>query len=148
MFVIRRNQMHTKNALARQDTFDESHYISEEMLASFKSMLEERREQLLKKEKEILLSLIDEPIRIADTIEQSANDEHHHEEFQVQEHEDYIRQEIEAALHRIVDGSYGYCEETGNPIGLKRLLAVPYARYCIKVQEFKEQQRKRLMAMR
>lgn len=137
--------MKTNNAIAVHNSFENSEYMSDEMLQHFKEMLEGMRDQILQKETAISLSLVDEPFRIADVIEQSANDEQHKEEFIVQEHEDSIRQEIEAALQRILDGTYGYCEETGDPIGLKRLMAVPYARYCVKVQEFKEQERKRHM---
>jgi DnaK suppressor protein len=42
---------------------------------------------------------------------------------------------IDAALRRIEDGSYGYCEETGEPIGIKRLIARPIATLSIEAQE-------------
>jgi DnaK suppressor protein len=51
------------------------------------------------------------------------------------EHGAAQRAEIEAALRRIEDGSYGFCEETGEPIGLPRLLAYPAAVYTVEVQE-------------
>lgn len=49
-----------------------------------------------------------------------------------------LLQMIDEALERIEDGSYGYCVETGEPIGRKRLEAVPWARLCIAAQEKKE----------
>ena len=49
---------------------------------------------------------------------------------------------IEAALKRIEDGTYGYCEETGEPIGLKRLEARPIATLCIAAQERHEKHEK------
>ena len=51
---------------------------------------------------------------------------------------------INAALQRIDDGSYGYCEETGEPIGLKRLEARPVATLSIEAQEMHEKAEKRL----
>ncbi len=46
-----------------------------------------------------------------------------------------LMSKIDAAIHRIEDGSYGYCEETGEPIGIKRLEARPIATLCIEAQE-------------
>ena len=51
---------------------------------------------------------------------------------------------IDAALRRIGDGSYGYCEETGEPIGLKRLEARPVATLSLEAQEMHEKAEKRL----
>ena len=131
------------NALKSKGALESSEYMSEDMLNYFKLELELKRDQILQKEEAISTSLMEEPIRMADSVEQSANDGQHHEDFLIQDHEDSIRQEVEAALQRIEDGTFGYCEETGEPIGIKRLLAVPYARYTIKVQESKEEERKR-----
>tara|TARA_B100000700_G_C14766997_1_gene724852 strand:- start:36 stop:458 length:423 start_codon:yes stop_codon:yes gene_type:complete len=49
---------------------------------------------------------------------------------------------IEQALRKIKDGTYGYCEETGEPIGIKRLLARPIASLCIEAQEKHERDEK------
>ena len=49
---------------------------------------------------------------------------------------------IEQALKRIKDGTYGYCEETGEPIGIKRLIARPIATLCIAAQEKHEKEEK------
>lgn len=134
------------DALKTNEVFESAEYMSEDMLNYFKSKLQMMREQILQKEESISTSLMDEPFRLPDLVEQSANNELHHEDFLFQDHEDSIRQEIESALQRIDDGTFGYCEETGEPIGIKRLLAVPYARYNVKVQELKEQEKKRLRA--
>jgi DnaK suppressor protein len=55
-----------------------------------------------------------------------------------QEHEQNLRHEVESALQRMDDGSYGYCVATGKPIGVQRLIATPYATYCFDVQAEKE----------
>jgi len=49
---------------------------------------------------------------------------------------------IDAALKRLKDGTYGFCEETGEPIGLKRLIARPIATLCIAAQEKHEREEK------
>jgi DnaK suppressor protein len=136
--------MINSQTVSNSHVVEESNYISEQMLHFLKESLQKMRQQILQKEEEISLSLINEPIRVADSIDQSANEEQHYEDFRVQEHENQLRHEIELALKKIENGTYGYCEETDDPIGLKRLLALPYARYCVKVQAQKEQALKRL----
>lgn len=59
-------------------------------------------------------------------------------EFSVQEYEGECRQEIDKALERIDEGTYGYCEHTGEPIGIKRLEAYPTARLSRSAQEVVE----------
>jgi DnaK suppressor protein len=126
------------------DPLNDSEYMSKQMLNYFKDKLERMDKEILKKEASISLSLVDDPNREPDHVDQGTNEEIHIADFSLQEHEDQLRQEVELALKRIKEGTYGYCEETGEAIGVKRLLAVPYARYCLKVQEHKEQERKRL----
>jgi DnaK suppressor protein len=58
------------------------------------------------------------------------------------EHNAEQRAEIEIALRRIDDGSYGYCQETGDPIGIPRLLAYPAALYTVEIQERHERARR------
>ncbi len=62
--------------------------------------------------------------------------------LRVRNREDKLLAKIEAALQRIEDGSYGYCEETGEPIGLPRLLARPTATLSIEAQERRERRQK------
>jgi DnaK suppressor protein len=137
--------MINSKALSAYDPFDEGDYMSEQMLGYFKDKLQEILKQVIEKKEAISLSLVKTPIRIPDRADQGANEELLNQNYMFQEHETRLQQEIESALQRIDKGDYGYCEETGNPIGLRRLLAVPYARYCLKVQENKEQERKKIM---
>lgn len=118
-------------------------YMSEQMLNYFKDKLQKMDKQLLEKEEVISLSLVDAPNREPDHVDQGTNEELLIQDFMFQEYEDQLRHEVESALQRINDGTYGYCEETGNPIGVKRLLVVPYARYCLEIQNLKEYERKR-----
>lgn len=137
--------MINSKALSVYDPFDDCNYMSEQMLGYFKDKLQELRKQVIEKEEAISLSLVETSVRVPDRADQGANEELLNQNYMFQEHENRLQQEIELALQRIDEEVYGYCEETGDPIGLRRLLAVPYARYCLKVQGNKEQERKRIM---
>lgn len=63
-------------------------------------------------------------------------------EIRTRERQRKLMVKIDAALQRIEDGTYGYCEETGEPIGLKRLLARPIATLCLEAQRLHEKQEK------
>ncbi|MBS56385.1 MAG: RNA polymerase-binding protein DksA [Rickettsiales bacterium] len=65
-------------------------------------------------------------------------------ELRTRDRERKLINKIEAALKRIEDGSYGYCEETGEPISLKRLEARPVATLSLEAQEMHEKAEKRL----
>jgi len=121
------------------DPLNDSEYMSDKMVAYFKDRLTQMSVNLFNKEKSISLSMVDSPNREPDHVDQGINEELLNQDFTLQEHEDKLRHEVEAALERIDDGTYGYCEETDMPIGVPRLLAAPYARYCLEVQEQKEQ---------
>ena len=119
--------------------------MSGRMLSYFKEKLQKMQKQVFRVEEAIFSSLTDSTNREPDFLDRGAYEEQHSEGFVLQEHEGQLLQEIELALRRIKDGSYGYCEKTGKPIGVKRLLAIPYARYCLKTQEHQEHERKKLM---
>jgi DnaK suppressor protein len=65
-------------------------------------------------------------------------------ELRTRDRERKLINKINSALQRIEDGSYGYCEETGEPIGLKRLEARPVATLSLEAQEMHEKAEKRL----
>jgi len=124
--------------LSTYNPLNDSVYMSDQMLAYFKNKLLKMHQKIIKEENAISLSLVDAPNRDSDPIDRGSNEELAGDKFTFQEHEDHIRHEIEAALERINTRIYGYCEETCEPIGVKRLLAVPYARYSLSVQTHKE----------
>lgn len=125
--------------------FDDSDYMSEQMLSYFKDKLQELHKQIIEKEEAISLNLLETSIRVPDRTDQGTNEELLNQSYMFHEHGNHLQQEIELALQRIDEGVYGYCEETSDPIGLKRLLAVPYTRYCLKIQGDKEEEQKRIM---
>jgi DnaK suppressor protein len=80
--------------------------------------------------------LADESDHAAAIIQQSVN-------LNVQERDRYLLKEIEHALSKFSDGTYGLCEDTEEPIDEGRLNAAPYTRYCVEAAEIREKQAKR-----
>src|SRR5262245_11769631 len=81
----------------------------------------------------------------ADPFDRATQEEEHAIELRTRDRERKLLPKIDQALQRIEDGSYGYCEETGEPIGVRRLLARPTATLCIEAQERREK-RERIYA--
>lgn len=77
-----------------------------------------------------------------DPADRATQEEEHALELRTRDRERKLLKKIDGALERIEDGSYGYCEETGEPIGLQRLLARPTATLSIEAQERREMKQK------
>src|SRR6266700_1435177 len=114
-----------------------SQYMSAEQLAFF-------RERLLQTQKELLenANLTSEHLREHDPTDQATIEEEYALELRARDRERKLLKKIDEALRRIDDGSYGYCEETGEPIGIPRLLARPTATLSIEAQARREQKQK------
>jgi DnaK suppressor protein len=115
-------------------------YMSSDMRLYFREKLLKLLEKV--KEEEDFTSLHEEEedrhIRGADYVDDGKADEAEVREGQLMEYHEKLKQETEYALHRIDMNAYGYCEETNAPIGVRRLLAFPTARYTAQVQQGKE----------
>lgn len=119
-------------------------YMNDQQLAFFRVRLDTQRSEILANAVESEGHLHDDSDTVADPADRATLEEEHALELRVRDRERKLLKKIVAALGRIEDGSYGYCEETGEPIGLPRLLAKPQAEYCIEAQErheVKERQR-------
>jgi DnaK suppressor protein len=79
---------------------------------------------------------------VPDPADRATLEEEHALELRARDRERKLLKKVEAALLRIEDGSYGYCEETGEPIGVARLLARPTATLSIEAQERREMKQK------
>ena len=77
-----------------------------------------------------------------DPADRATLEEEHALELRTRDRERKLLKKIDGALARIDDGSYGYCEETGEPIGLQRLIARPTATLSIEAQERREMKQK------
>ena len=102
-----------------------------------KELLKESNQTINNLKKEENSSKPDLTDRAAEEIERSF-------ELRTRDRERKLINKIDAALKRINDGSYGYCEETGEPIGIKRLEARPIATLSIEAQEMHEKKEKKI----
>ena len=107
-------------------------------------------EELIKWKKDIiksnnlgnLLNSGDDNISSADMVDQASSYTDKSVEMKALNRSRKLISKINSALKRLKDGTYGYCEETGEPIGLKRLMARPVATLCIAAQEKHEKDEK------
>ncbi len=119
----------------------ESEYMSEAQLMSFKQRLLDE-EKTLRDAAESTAHHLQENEAAPDPTDRASAEEEHTLELRVRDRERKLLKKIEQALQRIEDGSYGWCEESGEPIGIARLLARPTASLCLEAQE-RHEQRKR-----
>ncbi len=116
-------------------------YMNADQLAFFRSRLEAMRDELLSNAANTGEHL-KENENFADPNDRASMEEEHMLEQRVRDRERKQLKKINSALKRIESGEYGWCEETGDPIGLPRLLARPTAEYSIEAQERHEMQEK------
>ena len=93
------------------------------------------REEIIKEAKETLQHLQDENQNHPDLADRASSETDRAIELRARDRQRKLIAKIEAALSRLDDGTYGYCEETGEPIALKRLEARPIATLTIEAQE-------------
>ena len=101
----------------------------------FRQKLLRWREELLKESSETLQHLQEVSLQEADMTDRASLETDHSIELRTRDRERKLIAKIDAALTRLEDGTYGYCEETGEPISLKRLDARPIATLSIEAQE-------------
>lgn len=121
-----------------QPTEDED-YMGERQLAFFRRRLLDWRDSLLEESERTLAALRDDRIReVGDEVDRASREADQALDLRTRDRYRKLLRKIDAALSRIDDGSYGWCEETGEPIGLKRLLARPIATLSVEAQERQE----------
>jgi len=118
-----------------QSQFSDTDVMSEECLDYFKDKLVCWREQLLTESTETIYEMQEKSNQEPDAIDFACNEIARSLELRTRDRERKLVNKINDALLRIEDGSYGYCEETGDPISLKRLDARPIATLSIEAQE-------------
>ena len=101
----------------------------------FRQKLLSWRADLLKDSTETLQHLQEETVPEADVTDRASTETDRFTELRTRDRERKLIGKIDSALRRLDDGSYGYCEETGDPIGIKRLDARPIATLSIEAQE-------------
>lgn len=119
----------------------ESDYMSARQLEFFRRRLQLERDQLLNNAQETTSHLQDNE-STPDPSDRASVEEEHTLELRVRDRERKLLKKIEDAMLRIDSGEYGYCEETGEPIGVARLLARSTATLSIEAQERREKLKK------
>lgn len=114
-----------------------SAYMNEAQLAFFRGRLQAQRQDLLNNASMTIDHLHDGAAE-ADPSDRATIEEEHSIELRIRDRERKLLPQIDAALKRIEDGEYGFCMESGEPIGLRRLLARPTASLSIEAQERRE----------
>jgi len=118
-------------------------YMCAKHLAYFKQKLLDWKAELVKTNNEALYnSSLDDNSASADIVDQASSYTEKNVEMRAINRQIKLISKIDAALKRIEDGTYGYCKETGEPIGLKRLMARPVATLSITAQEKHEKEEK------
>lgn len=116
-----------------------SDYMNDEQLRFFRHRLLAERAEIethLREMKDVIASRE----RDSDESDQASFEEELRLALRQADRESRLLNNIEAALKRIESGEYGYCEQTGEPIGLARLMFRPTAKLCIEAKERQEQQ--------
>ena len=118
-------------------------YMCEKHLTFFKQKLTNWKSELVKANNQALYnSSLDDNSTSADIVDQASSYTEKNVEMRAINRQIKLISKIDSALKRIKDGTYGFCKDTGEPIGLKRLIARPVATLCIAAQEKHEKNEK------
>ncbi len=129
--------MPTKKAdeIVRYSPTEDEQFMSERMAGYFRSRLLQWRGELLQESNETLHHLQESSLAEPDLADRASLEAEHALELRTRDRERKLLTKIDAALRRIDEGTYGYCEETMEPINLRRLEARPVATLSIEAQE-------------
>ena len=119
-------------------------FMNAKMKEYFKQKLLSWKNELLKESSQTLNNLQSDNEAKPDITDRASEEIDRSFELRTRDRERKLINKINSALQRIEDGSYGYCEETGEPIGLKRLEARQVATLSLEAQEMHEKAEKRL----
>lgn len=117
-------------------------YMSREQLDHFRNILETWKQDLMREVDRTVSHMKDEAANFPDPNDRATQEEEFSLELRTRDRERKLIRKIEEALQRIEDGSYGYCLETGEEIGVKRLEARPVATLSLEAQERRERREK------
>ncbi|HEX5357570.1 MAG TPA: RNA polymerase-binding protein DksA [Aquabacterium sp.] len=120
----------------------ESEYMSDKQLDFFRACLEAQKEDLLSNAGETTEHLREDTSIVPDPADRATIEEEHALELRTRDRERKLLKKISQALVRIDSGEYGFCDETGEPIGLGRLLARPTATLSLEAQQRRELKQK------
>ena len=119
-------------------------FMNAKMKEYFRQKLLSWKQDLLKESSQTLNNLQNENEAKPDITDRASEEIDRSFELRTRDRERKLINKIDAALQRIEDGSYGYCDETGDPISIKRLEARPVATLSLEAQEMHEKAEKRI----
>ena len=117
---------------------DDEPFMNERQLKYFRQKLLDWKEDILRESRETLSNLQAETENHPDLVDRASSESDRALELRTRDRQRKLIAKIDDALRRIEDGSYGYCEDTGEPIGLARLEARPTATLSVEAQEAHE----------
>ena len=117
-------------------------YMSKEQLEHFRAILSDWKQDLMQEVDRTMLHMKDEAANFPDPNDRATQESEFSLELRTRDRERKLIRKIDEALKRIEDGSYGFCLETGEPIGVKRLEARPVATLSVEAQERRERREK------
>jgi DnaK suppressor protein len=120
----------------------DSEYMNDKQLEFFRTKLQRQREDLLENAGETTEHLREDTSIVPDPADRATIEEEHALELRTRDRERKLLKKISQALARIEAGEYGYCDETGEPIGLGRLIARPTATLSLEAQQRREMKQK------
>ncbi|WP_340647319.1 RNA polymerase-binding protein DksA [Phenylobacterium sp.] len=110
-------------------------FMNERQLEYFKKKLQAWKDDILRESRETLVHLQSETENHPDLADRATSETDRSLELRTRDRQRKLISKIDEALRRIADGSYGYCEDTGEPIGVARLDARPTATLSLEAQE-------------
>jgi DnaK suppressor protein len=117
-------------------------FMNERQKVYFRNKLVAWKEEIIRQNRETLHILHEDSAQHADLADRATSETDRALELRARDRQRKLINKIDAALARIEEGSYGFCEETGEPIGLKRLDARPIATLSLEAQERHERREK------
>ena len=135
------NGIHAANGASAKDKSkdyrptEKEPFMNERQKEYFRQKLAIWREDILKEAKDTLQHLQDENVNHPDLADRASSETDRAIELRARDRQRKLISKIDEALKRLDDGTYGYCEETGEPISLKRLEARPIATLSVEAQE-------------
>ena len=120
----------------------ESEYMNEKQLEFFRAQLQKQKDDLLSNAGETTEHLREDTSIVPDPADRATIEEEHALELRTRDRERKLLKKVAQSLARLDSGDYGYCDETGEPIGLARLLARPTATLSLEAQQRRELKQK------
>lgn len=130
--------MQTATVLVEKSDYrpsEDEPFMNDRQLEYFKNKLLAWKEEILRESRETVAHLQKETENHADLADRASSETDRALELRTRDRQRKLISKIDQALRRVEDGSYGYCEETGEPIGLARLDARPTATMSVEAQE-------------